>query len=203
MSELPQSVHSTKDEGKGRGAVKILIAVTGSIAAYKAADLASKLVQDGFDVDSLVTRKGLEFIGRSALEGITRKPLNTDMFEKPSEISHITLSDWADLVIVYPASADVIARLRTGRAEDLLSALFLANNFSSPWWIAPAMNSNMLAHPAVQENLQVLSAWGCRILPTEEGRMACGTTGSGKLLDPQQVRDFVSSWHNPGEQNAR
>ena len=202
MSELPQSVHNTKDAKKSRAA-NILIAVSGSIAAYKAADLTSKLVQDGFDVDCLATGMALEFIGRSALEGITRKPLNTDMFEKPSEISHISLAEWADLVIVYPASADVIARLRTGRAEDLLSALFLASNFSSPWWIAPAMNSRMLAHPAVQENLQVLSAWGCRILPTEEGRMACGTTGSGKLLAPQQVRDFVSSWHASGEQDER
>ncbi len=201
MSELPHSVHNTKDLGKSKAATKILIAVTGSIAAYKAADLISKLVQDDFDVDCLATEKALEFIGPSALEGITRKPLNTDMFANPSDIIHISMAAWADLVIVYPASADVIARLRTGRAEDLLSALFLANNFSSPWWIAPAMNSNMLAHPAVQENLQVLSTWGCRILPTEEGRMACGTTGSGKLLDPQQVRDFVSSWYASGEQD--
>ncbi|MDA3833743.1 MAG: flavoprotein, partial [Spirochaetales bacterium] len=95
---------------------------------------------------------------------------------------------------VYPASADVLARFRSGRAEDLLSALFLAQNFRSPWWIAPAMNSQMFAHPAVQENLRVLDQWGCRILPTEEGRMACGTYGSGKLLAPEAIRDEVKLW---------
>lgn len=171
-----------------------MLGITGSVAAYKAAELISRLKKAGHEIECIATARALDFIGTAALEGLLRHRVHTDMFESPHEISHISLAQWADLMLIYPASADTIARLRAGRAEDLLCATALALNFSAPLWIAPAMNTRMLAHPAVQENLEVLTRWGCRILPTEEGEMACGTTGSGRLLSPELVEREIARW---------
>jgi phosphopantothenoylcysteine decarboxylase/phosphopantothenate--cysteine ligase len=173
---------------------RILIGITGSVAAYKSAELISRLKKEGFDLECVATPSALRFIGASALEALTGRQVHTEMFADSHRIHHINLASWSDLTIVYPASADSIARFRSGRADDLLSAVFLAQNFSSPWWIAPAMNSSMLAHPATVENLGVLKDWGARILPTEEGQMACGTYGSGRLLDPEQVMHMILEW---------
>jgi phosphopantothenoylcysteine decarboxylase/phosphopantothenate--cysteine ligase len=169
----------------------IVVCVTGSIAAYKAPVLVSGLKKDGCEVECVATEHALDFVGRAALEGVSRRPLHDSMFTDPHTIAHISLAEWADLIIVYPATASTIARLRTGSGDDLLSALFLANNFRVPYWIAPAMNTHMFSHPAVQENLKILETWGCRILPTEEGILACGTSGNGKLLDPEAVRKLI------------
>lgn len=171
--------------------MRILIGITGSISAYKSAELASQLVKKGDEVQCMATANALSFIGPAALEGITRNPVKKDMFEHSDKIEHITLSDWADLILLYPASAAAAARLRMGLAEDLISAVFLANNFRKPFWIAPAMNSNMLEHPAVQENLSILSSWGARVLPTEEGLLACGTRGSGRLISPSAIVEYI------------
>ncbi len=172
---------------------RIVLAVSGSIAAYKSATLASLLVKSGYEVQCVVTATALEFIGVSSLEGITRRPVKRSLFETPHTIDHISLADWADLMIVYPASATTIARLESGTAEDIVSALFLANDFRVPYLIAPAMNSNMLSHPAVMRNLKNLLSWGVKILPTEEGTLACGAYGSGKLLSPEQTFEIIRS----------
>jgi phosphopantothenoylcysteine decarboxylase/phosphopantothenate--cysteine ligase len=135
-------------------------------------------------------------MGEATLEGLTGKPVLTDQFGgQPDYIPHITLSQkWADLLLVYPASANCINRLACGLSGDLFGAIFLANNFGKPVWIAPAMNSDMFAHPAVKESLVKLEKWGCRILPTETGRMACGTVGPGKLLEPDTVFGEIEKW---------
>ena len=173
----------------------ILICVSGSIAAYKAASLASALMKDGYNVRCTATEKALEFVGIAALEGITHQPVLTDMFNPSWEIPHINLPEWADLILLYPASASSICRLRTGAADDLASAIFLANNFRKPYWIAPAMNVNMLENPATQENLKILEQWGATILPTEEGVLACGAIGKGKVIPPeicfQRIKEFL------------
>jgi phosphopantothenoylcysteine decarboxylase/phosphopantothenate--cysteine ligase len=166
--------------------------VTGSIAAFKAAALASILVQDGCELQCVVSESGLRFVGEPTLEGLTGKPVVTEMFERGRALDHIALVDWADLLLVYPATANHITRLRAGLADDLIGCLFLANNFRKPYWVAPAMNSHMFAHPAVEESLTTLEEWGCRILPTGEGRMACGTVGYGRLLEPEATAELIA-----------
>lgn len=170
---------------------KILLQITGSIAAFKAAALASLLTRDGFEVQCVASRGGLEFIGEPTLEGLTGKPVLVDMFERGRALEHIDLVDWADLMLVYPATANHVTRLRAGLADDLIGCLFLANNFAKPYWLAPAMNSNMFAHPAVTEALAVLASWGCRVLPTGEGRLACGTVGYGRVLEPEATLALI------------
>lgn len=169
----------------------ILICISGSISAYKAASLASALKKKGCHVKTVATESALKFIGPAALEGITGEPVLTDMFNPGHEIPHINLSEWADLIIVYPASAATIARLRMGLAEDLLSAIFLSNNFRKPYWISPAMNINMLAHPAVVENLEILKKWGAKIIDPEEGVLACGTVGKGRAPEPEKMAQMI------------
>jgi phosphopantothenoylcysteine decarboxylase/phosphopantothenate--cysteine ligase len=161
------------------------------VAAFKAAALASQLVQDGYEVRGVLSNGARHFIGEATLEGLTGHTVLTDMFERGHALDHISLVDWADLLLVYPATANHVTRLRVGMADDLIGCLFLANNFRKPYWIAPAMNSHMLAHPAVADAVATLEAWGCRILPTGEGRMACGTVGYGRLLEPEQVAALI------------
>jgi phosphopantothenoylcysteine decarboxylase/phosphopantothenate--cysteine ligase len=170
---------------------RIILTVTGSVAAFKAAALASRLVQDNYEIQVILTDGARHFLGEATFEGLTGRKVLTDMFEAGQAMKHIELVDWADLVLVYPCSANTLTRLRAGHADDLAGCLFLANNFRKPWWIAPAMNSNMFAHPAVADSLEVLSGWGCRILPTGEGRMACGDTGHGRLIEPEDVARLV------------
>lgn len=171
---------------------RVLLIVSGSIAAYKAASLASQLVQDGCQVQPVLTGGGRRFVGEATFEGLTGNTVLGDVFEHGRAMDHIELIEQTDLVLVYPASANTVTRFRAGLANDLAGCLFLANNFRKPWWIAPAMNSNMYAHPAVTEALGQLREWGCRILPAGEGRMACGTTGEGRLIEPEQVAARVA-----------
>jgi phosphopantothenoylcysteine decarboxylase len=167
----------------------VLLHVSGSISAYKACTLASLLSKKQFTVQVTMSPAAQQFSGKAAFEGITgREVLISQWDAKPDVLPHITLAQqWADLLLVYPGSADTINRLAAGLADDLFGAVFLANNFQKPVWIAPAMNSMMFDHPAVKESLKKLESWGCAILPTGEGRMACGTIGKGRLLDPEEV----------------
>ncbi len=171
---------------------EILLMVSGSIAAFKAAALASRLVQDGYGVQTVLSAGGEKFVGAATFEGITGRPVLGDLWAPGRAMDHIELVDQADLFLLYPASANTITRLRAGLADDLAGCLFLANNFRKPWWIAPAMNSEMFAHPAVSGALTELAGWGCRILPTGDGRMACGTSGPGRVLEPDEVAALVA-----------
>ena len=171
---------------------EVLLMVSGSIAAFKAAALASRLVQDGHGVQTVLSAGGAKFVGPATFEGITGRPVLGELWTPGRAMDHIELVDHFDLLLVYPASANTITRLRAGLADDLAGCLFLANNFRKPWWIAPAMNSEMFAHPAVAGALAELERWGCRILPTGEGRMACGTTGPGRLLEPEEAAGLVA-----------
>lgn len=171
----------------------VLIHVTGSISAFKASSLASLLVKAGYNVQCSLSAGGLKFLGEASLSGISGKKVLTDMWEGyPDYVPHITIArEWADFIIVYPASANVINRLAAGLADDLFGAIFLANNNKSPVWIAPAMNSHMFAHPIVCGSLKKLAEIGCTVLPTVEGRMACGTDGAGRLLEPEDVFKMI------------
>jgi phosphopantothenoylcysteine decarboxylase/phosphopantothenate--cysteine ligase len=170
----------------------VLLQVTGSIAAFKAASLASMLVDAGHEVQCVLSEGARYFVGEATFEGLTNRRVRSDLFEPGRAHDHIRLAEWADLMLLYPASANHITRLRSGLADDLIGCLFLANNFRAPFWIAPAMNSHMLAHPAVSEALAVLEGWGCRILPTGSGRLACGDVGFGRLMEPEDAFELVS-----------
>lgn len=167
----------------------ILLHLSGSISCFKACTLASMLVKEGFNVQITTSETALKFIGAASLEGISGRRVITDLFGgAPDPTPHITLSQrWAHLILAYPATANLLNRLAAGLCDDLFGAICLANNFRVPLWLAPAMNSDMYAHPAVRASIQRLESWGAVVLPTEEGRLACGTIGKGRLLAPEAV----------------
>ena len=171
---------------------KVLLCVTGSISCYKAAELASLLVKSGNEVKVVATEAALRFVGKATFEGLTKNKVYTDMWSNDEDpIAHITLSQkWADAIFVYPASADVINKAAAGIADTLLGALLLANNFQKPLVVAPAMNSNMLLHPATQKALQTLKEWGSKILESGQGHLACGDDGVGRLAEPAEAFEF-------------
>lgn len=170
---------------------KILVNITGSIAAYKSAYLISKLVQNNFDVQAVVTESSLKFIGEATLEGLTGKPVLKDLFENGKMMSHINLIKWADIILVCPASANTINKMANGIADNLVTSLFLAHTWDKPFLIAPAMNTAMYKHPATQKSLAKLKSMGVNVLPTIEGYLACGDVGEGKLLDPDKIYEYV------------
>ncbi len=170
---------------------RILFQISGSVAAYKSAYLISKLVQNGFEVQAVVTQSALKFIGKATLEGLTSKPVLTDMFQDGEMMSHITLMKWADLIILAPASANTINKMANGIADNIITSLFLTYDFDKPYLIAPAMNTKMFQHHSTQISIEKLKSWGIKILPTDSGYLACGEYGSGKLLDPEKIYDQI------------
>ena len=169
----------------------ILLKITGSIAAYKIGYLISKFIQNSYEVQTAATESALKFIGPATLEGLTGKPVFTDMFESGQMMDHINLVKWADLTLLAPATANTINKMSTGISDNLVTTLFLAHDREKPYLIAPAMNTKMLNHPSTQHSLTVLKEWGVEILPTETGFLACGDTGSGKMLDPDVIYERV------------
>lgn len=169
----------------------LLLVVTGSVAAFKAAALASKLTQDGFDVRVVLSRGAKEFVCAATFEGLTRNRVRDETFAAGDAMAHIDLARWADLTLVYPASANTLTKLAQGRADDLVGTLFLAHDFKRPYWVVPSMNPAMLAHPAVAEAIAKLKAWGARVLDSDSGRMACGEVGAGRLVEPEAMLEEV------------
>ncbi len=160
---------------------KILLGVTGSIAAYKAADIVSHLVKLGAEVRVVMTESATRFITPMTLQTLSRHPVATSLWEEQPDWQpgHIELADAADLLLVAPATAATIARFAHGLAEDLLTCIYLAT--PAPVLIAPAMNGKMLAHSATLANLDILKARGHGIIEPAEGLLACGYEGKGKL----------------------
>ncbi len=178
---------------------KILFKISGSIAAYKSAIIISNLIQSGCEVQTVATNYALEFIGKATLEGLTGKPVYVDQYETGKMMSHINLVKWADLTILCPASANTINKFASGIADNLVTSLFLAHNFSKPYLIAPAMNTAMFNHPATQSAITKLESWGINVLPTAEGYLACGDIGKGKLLEPEKIIEHIKSSLNKVE----
>lgn len=170
---------------------QVLLGVTGSISAYKIANLASALVKLHANVDVILTKNGERFITPVTFETLTKNRCLTDTFDRSdvSEIKHIALAERADVLLIAPASADIIAKMAHGIADDLLSTTVLAAR--CPVLVAPAMNVNMFSHPAVQENLAVLERRGVTVIPPENGTLACGAVGAGKLPSEQTLLDCL------------
>ena len=165
----------------------IVLGVTGSIAAYKAADLASRLVKAGHDVHVVMSANAAEFVAPLTFRTLSRNAVTTGTFDEIDSWcpGHIALADRADLLLIAPATANVIAKLAHGIADDALTSLALAS--LAPLLIAPAMNGNMWAHPATRENVARLKSRGAKFLGPEEGLLACGYEGSGRLCDVAEI----------------
>jgi len=181
----------------------ILLGVTGSIAAYKAADIASKLTQAGAEVDVVLTEHARRFITEVTFRAITRRPVLTDLFDEPEErqIAHIHLAKRADVLLIAPATANILAKLAVGIADDLLSTLALATQAKVV--IAPAMNTVMWQHPATQHNVRVLEERGAHFVYPAEGMLACGDVGAGKLADTPLILAAVEQVLNPPLRSVR
>ena len=172
---------------QGLAGQRIVLCVTGGIAAYKAADLARRLQDAGAQVRVVMTEAATRFITPMTFQALTGQPVRTSLWDEAAEaaMGHIELARWADRLLVAPASADAIARLAAGLAGDLLSTLYLATE--APLVLAPAMNRVMWAHPATQANLATLQARGAQVLGPGEGDQACGEVGAGRMLEPLQI----------------
>ncbi|MGE3973368.1 MAG: flavoprotein [Bdellovibrionales bacterium] len=174
---------------------RILFALTGSIACFKACTLVSRLVQNGFEVQCAVTDSALQFVGEATLEGLTGNPIFKNVYENSRMMDHIHLSKWADAMIVCPATANMINKLATGLGDDPVSTLALAHDFQKPLWIVPAMNQNMFSHPATQQSLKTLKSWGARVIDTDNGHQACGDVGPGRMKEPEQIYSLIMQWN--------
>lgn len=169
----------------------ILLGVTGGIAAYKSAYLTSLLVKAGADVQVIMTEHAREFITPMTFEGLTNQRCHTDTFDRNHEYSteHISLADRADAVIIAPATANVIAKLAHGIADDMLTTTVLA--CTCPKIVAPAMNTRMYENPVTQDNLDILRKYGMEVIEPASGRLACGDVGKGKMPEPDVLFQYV------------
>ncbi|RKQ37431.1 bifunctional phosphopantothenoylcysteine decarboxylase/phosphopantothenate--cysteine ligase CoaBC [Oceanobacillus halophilus] len=174
----------------------VLIGVSGGIAAYKACALTSKLVQKGANVKVIMTENATQFVSPLTFQALSRNPVYTDTFDEkdPQKIAHIDLADWADLVIIAPATANIIGKLASGLADDMLSTTLLATEATV--YIAPAMNVHMYAHPAVIKNMKQLEEWGYHFIEPGAGYLACGYVGKGRLEEPETIIKVIEGHQN-------
>ncbi len=166
---------------------KIVLGVTGGIAAYKAVEVASRLRKLGAEVHVIMTRAATEFVTELTFREITGQPVTTSMWDKVTHwnVEHIALARMAELVLIVPATANFIAKAAQGMADDMLTTTLLATR--APIFFAPAMNSNMYANPVTQQNIQALQRRGWQLIEPASGPLACGTSGVGRLPEPEQI----------------
>jgi len=176
---------------------RLLLGLTGGVAAYKAAEIARLLVQENVDVQPVMTESACRFVGPATLQALTGKAVFTDLWDNriANNMGHINISRDVDAILIAPASADFIAKLANGFANDLLSALCLARD--CPLIIAPAMNRQMWGNPATQRNLAILQRDGVTIFGPVDGAQACGETGMGRMLDAQELVKAVQAFFQP------
>lgn len=165
----------------------VLLGVTGSIAAYKACELARLFVKDGHDLHVVMTQAATRFVSPLTFRTLSRNPVSLDMFDDPDEWvpGHISLAERAALLVIAPCTANVIAKLAHGLADDMLTATALATR--APLLVAPAMNTGMWEHPATQANLATLAARGAHFADAGTGDLACGTSGKGRMAEAAEV----------------
>lgn len=171
--------------------MNIVLGITGGIAAYKTPELVRRLRGRGAEVQIVMTASAAEFVTETALQAVSGRPIRSNLWDKEAEasMSHIELARWADVVLIAPATAEIMARLASGAAADLLTTLCLATE--APLVIAPAMNHVMWDNPAVQANRKTLEERGVQILGPDHGAQACGETGAGRMLEPDEIAAIV------------
>lgn len=170
---------------------RILLGITGGIAAYKAAELASRLTKEGNTVYVCMTAHATEFVSPLTFETLTGQRVVTDTFDRsaPWEVGHISLAQKIDAVLIAPATANVLAKLAHGLADDMLTTTVLAAN--CPKLVAPAMNTGMYRNPVTQDNLKRLAEYGYTVIPPEDGHLACGDSGTGRLPHPDRIYEVL------------
>jgi len=172
--------------------MKVVVGVTGSIAAYKACELVRLLVKRGDDVHVVMTEHARAFVTPLTFQTLSRNPVECNLFEDPQDWKpeHISLAAAADLVVVAPATANILAKMAHGIADDLLSSTLLATK--APVVVAPAMNDGMWTNPATQANVSALVARGVRVVQPGTGELACGTSGTGRMAEPPEILSACS-----------
>ena len=171
--------------------VKVVLGVSGGIAAYKAIDLASKLTANGADVRTVLTESAVNLVSAKSFEAVTGGPAHTSMWEQQEfKIGHVNLADWADVIVIAPATANIIGKFAHGICDDLLSTMLCAC-WAKPMLFAPAMNDKMWTNPAVQENVKFAERVGVKMVGPRQGRLACGTEGVGRMAEPQEILEAV------------
>lgn len=172
----------------------VVIGITGGIAAYKSLSLIRLFKKAGVEVKVVATQHALEFVTPLTLQTLSQNSVYTDLFgtTEKVDVEHISLAEWADAVIVAPATANIIGKYANGIADDALSTMLLA--CTCPVFMAPAMNKNMLAHPAVQENLRTLQHRGVNLIGPDSGFLACGTTGEGRMKEPEEIFSAIQKF---------
>ncbi|WP_349729625.1 bifunctional phosphopantothenoylcysteine decarboxylase/phosphopantothenate--cysteine ligase CoaBC [Peribacillus frigoritolerans] len=173
---------------------KVLLCVTGGIAVYKAAALTSKLTQEGAHVKVIMSESARKFVTPLTFQALSRNDVYTDTFDEKdsSVIAHINLADWADIILLAPATANVIGKVANGIADDMITTTLLATE--APVWVAPAMNVHMYAHPAVQKNMETLRSFGYQFIEPGEGYLACGYVGKGRLEEPETIVEHLNRY---------
>lgn len=194
--------------GRGRTklkGLKVLLGISGGIAAYKAVDLASKLTAGGASVKTLMTENACELVGPKSFEAVTGNPVFIDLWSEAEQcethlpnrqVGHISLADWADVVVVAPATANIIAKIANGICDDLISTVLCAC-WRKKIIVAPAMNNMMWENPAVQQNVKTLKDMDCKLVGPAEGRLACGTEAIGRMAEPADIIEYVQEIIHP------
>lgn len=176
---------------------KILLCVSGGIAVFKAAALTSKLTQAGLDVKVILSESASKFVTPLTFQALSRNDVHIDTFDEKNSkvIAHIDLADWADLIVVAPATANIIGKLANGIADNMITTTLLAA--TAPVWIAPAMNVHMYDHPAVRKNLETLRSYGYGFIEPGEGYLASGYVGKGRMEEPETIVEKITEFFQP------
>jgi phosphopantothenoylcysteine decarboxylase/phosphopantothenate--cysteine ligase len=175
---------------------KILLIICGGISAYKSLELIRLLKKEGAQIKTILTKSAKEFITPLSVASLSKEKVYDDLFrvENEAEMDHISLSRWADLILVAPATANTISKLSSGSSDDLASTVILASN--KHIFLTPAMNVRMWEHPSTKENLKKLKSYGYKIIGPETGDMACGEFGEGKMTQPQEILKEIHNYFN-------
>ena len=198
----PHAAASERAVTAFEGPRRVVVGVSGSIAAYKAPFVVRLLRQAGHEVKVVATESALRFIGAPALAAVSGQAVSTGVFDDPAAVEHVAVAERAELVLVAPASADLLARVRAGRADDLLTATILTSQ--APVVLAPAMHTQMWLNPATQDNVAVLRERGLTVIEPDSGRLTGKDSGVGRLPEPEQIvpRHWPSWTGCPGRRMA-
>jgi phosphopantothenoylcysteine decarboxylase len=193
------------ENSKPLAGYQVLLCVTGGIACYKTADLASKLVQAGCGVSVAMTQSATQFVTPLTFQSLVHRQVFTDLWQSSEDFSsqHISLTESADLMVIAPATANILAKMAGGIADELVSCLALSASGECPILVAPAMNTRMLAAPPTQRNIAQLKAWGVHVVEPGEGYLACGTIGAGRMAEPAEILQAATNLmlKNPPKRN--
>lgn len=172
--------------------MKVILGVSGSIAAYKSAHLTRLFVKRGDEVQVLMTRAATDFISPLTLSTLSKSPTLSDVHSETAWNSHVELGLWGDALVIAPATANTLAKLANGICDNILSAVYLSAR--CPVFVAPAMDLDMWKHPATQRNISLLREYGVQIIPVEHGELASGLVGDGRMAEPENIVTFLDSW---------